>query len=48
MAAELSADLPESGVCGGACLFDQPEAEQGADGGDFCAARFPAGGKAVS
>ncbi|MEU7007541.1 NAD(P)-binding domain-containing protein [Streptomyces sp. NPDC046332] len=29
--------LPETGVCGGAGLFDQPETEQSADGGGCCA-----------
>ncbi|MEU3445628.1 NAD(P)-binding domain-containing protein [Streptomyces thermolilacinus] len=30
--------LPETGVCGGAGLFDQPDTEQSADGGGCCAA----------
>ncbi|MFE5630585.1 NAD(P)-binding domain-containing protein [Streptomyces sp. NPDC056543] len=30
--------LPETGVCGGAGLFDQPEADAAADGGGGCAA----------
>ncbi|MER7958252.1 NAD(P)-binding domain-containing protein [Streptomyces sp. NPDC096030] len=30
--------LPETGVCGGAGLFDQPEADAAADGGGCCAA----------
>ncbi|MBT2445289.1 NAD(P)-binding domain-containing protein, partial [Streptomyces sp. ISL-36] len=29
--------LPETGVCGGAGLFDQPDTEQSADGGGCCA-----------
>ncbi|MFF8609656.1 NAD(P)-binding domain-containing protein [Streptomyces sp. NPDC015346] len=29
--------LPETGVCGGAGLFDQPRTEQAADGGGCCA-----------
>ncbi|WUS34976.1 NAD(P)-binding domain-containing protein [Streptomyces sp. NBC_01255] len=29
--------LPETGVCGGAGLFDQPDTEQTADGGSCCA-----------
>ncbi|MEU6987300.1 NAD(P)-binding domain-containing protein [Streptomyces sp. NPDC046324] len=29
--------LPETGVCGGAGLFDQPDTEQQADGGGCCA-----------
>ncbi|MFG2772395.1 FAD-dependent oxidoreductase [Streptomyces sp. NPDC048350] len=29
--------LPETGVCGGAGLFDQPDTEQAADGGGCCA-----------
>ncbi|WP_328941865.1 NAD(P)-binding domain-containing protein [Streptomyces sp. NBC_00250] len=29
--------LPETGVCGGAGLFDQPDTEQPADGGGCCA-----------
>ncbi|MGW2206223.1 NAD(P)-binding domain-containing protein [Streptomyces sp. NPDC001774] len=30
--------LPETGVCGGAGLFDQPQADEAADGGGCCAA----------
>ena len=30
--------LPETGVCGGAGLFDDPDAAQGAEGGGCCAA----------
>ncbi|MBT2674716.1 NAD(P)-binding domain-containing protein [Streptomyces sp. ISL-14] len=30
--------LPETGVCGGAGLFDEPDAAQGGDGGGCCAA----------
>ncbi|MFI6278476.1 FAD-dependent oxidoreductase [Streptomyces sp. NPDC050988] len=30
--------LPETGVCGGAGLFDEPEAAQGSEGGGCCAA----------
>ncbi|MER7000426.1 NAD(P)-binding domain-containing protein [Streptomyces sp. NPDC000410] len=30
--------LPETGVCGGAGLFDQPEADAASDGGGCCAA----------
>ncbi|MFC4470364.1 NAD(P)-binding domain-containing protein [Streptomyces xiangluensis] len=30
--------LPETGVCGGAGLFDDPDAAQGGDGGGCCAA----------
>ena len=30
--------LPETGVCGGAGLFDEPEAAQAGDGGGCCAA----------
>ncbi|MFF1900941.1 NAD(P)-binding domain-containing protein [Streptomyces sp. NPDC058206] len=29
--------LPETGVCGGAGLFDQPQTDDAADGGDCCA-----------
>ncbi|MDY0816829.1 NAD(P)-binding domain-containing protein [Kitasatospora purpeofusca] len=32
-AARVELTLPETGVCGGAGLFDQPDAEQGAGGG---------------
>ncbi|MFE4594147.1 NAD(P)-binding domain-containing protein [Streptomyces laurentii] len=35
-AARVELVLPETGVCGGAGLFDQPAAEQGADGGGCC------------
>ncbi|MFE7414686.1 NAD(P)-binding domain-containing protein [Streptomyces laurentii] len=35
-AARVELVLPETGVCGGAGLFDQPVAEQGADGGGCC------------
>jgi hypothetical protein len=48
VAAELAGDheaaarselvLPDTGVCGGAGLFDEPEAAQGTDGGGCCAA----------
>lgn len=30
--------LPETGVCGGAGLFDQPQTDEAADGGGCCAA----------
>ncbi|MFF3891118.1 flavoprotein, partial [Streptomyces sp. NPDC001914] len=30
--------LPETGVCGGAGLFDDPDARQDGDGGGCCAA----------
>ncbi|MFE1287807.1 flavoprotein, partial [Streptomyces sp. NPDC058751] len=30
--------LPETGVCGGAGLFDDPAASQDSDGGGCCAA----------
>ncbi|MFD8963989.1 NAD(P)-binding domain-containing protein [Streptomyces sp. NPDC059568] len=33
--------LPESGVCGGAGLFDKPAAEQQADGGGCCVTSAP-------
>ncbi|MFF1631559.1 flavoprotein, partial [Streptomyces sp. NPDC058272] len=29
--------LPETGVCGGAGLFDEPETAQGGEGGGCCA-----------
>ncbi|WP_024759820.1 NAD(P)-binding domain-containing protein [Streptomyces exfoliatus] len=34
--------LPETGVCGGAGLFDQPETSEAADGGGGCCAPEPA------
>jgi thioredoxin reductase len=37
-AARVELTLPDTGVCGGAGLFDEPEAAQGTDGGGCCAA----------
>jgi hypothetical protein len=37
-AARVELRLPETGVCGGAGLFDDPEAAQDAEGGGCCAA----------
>jgi hypothetical protein len=34
--------LPETGVCGGAGLFDQPQADEATDGGGGCCAPAPA------
>ncbi|MEU8543463.1 NAD(P)-binding domain-containing protein [Streptomyces sp. NPDC048717] len=36
-AARVELTLPETGVCGGAGLFDQPNADQQAEGGGCCA-----------
>ena len=36
-AARVELVLPETGVCGGAGLFDQPQTEEAADGGGCCA-----------
>jgi thioredoxin reductase len=37
-AARVELTLPDTGVCGGAGLFDEPEAAQAAEGGGCCAA----------
>ncbi|WP_405723201.1 NAD(P)-binding domain-containing protein [Streptomyces sp. NBC_01537] len=43
-AARVELTLPETGVCGGAGLFDEPEAAQGTDAGGCCSAPATSGG----